>query len=117
MGGRDLVNKAKSWLKGANDHGKVAMQNAALEKENENLKVTVSSLEEKVDYLIAQMEQKKDNPTYAQDRETISVSDIMPEEGRIVSEPQSLAARYELKFGKPPHHRMKESTIRAKLEE
>lgn len=117
MGGRDLVNKAKSWLKGANDHGKVAMQNAALEKENENLKTTVSSLEEKVDYLMAQMEQKKDNPTYGDvPRETID-DYYMPEQGKILPAELPLADQYYEKFGKKPHWKMKESTIRAKLEE
>lgn len=96
MGGRDLVNKAKSWLNAASSNGKVAMQNAQLIKENEQLKTTVDSLTEKVDYLIAQMEQKADNPTFAED---------------------NLEEQYIAKFGKKPHHMMKEETIRQKLEE
>lgn len=131
MGGRDLVNKAKSWLRSASDHGQVALQNAALEKENENLKVTVSSLEEKVEILMRKVDSisQQDVP-----RGTISAADLMPEttqdEMRTEIRMESLirgeiepgqdftpAQLYEQKFGKPPHHRMKEATIRAKLEE
>lgn len=117
MGGRDLVNKAKSWLKGANDHGKVAMQNAALEKENENLKVTVESLEEKVSILMQKVDAMDSNVS----RETIQTTTLA--EHPLNYEPQqfesdlSIAEQYEKKFGKKPHWKMKESTIRAKLEE
>lgn len=134
MGGRDLANKAKSWLSTASDTGKIALQNAQLEKENANLKVTVESLEEKVAILMRKVD-SMDHTNYDVPRGTseISADDILPEtvtQDKIVDEVmsrqtgsssltlnQSLNKMYELKFGKPPHHRMKESTIRAKLEE
>lgn len=115
MGGRDLVNKAKSWLKGANDHGKVAMQNAALEKENENLKITLESLEEKVAILARQVQSQSTQTHETPQVETISAADILddPEPEEVLS----LTQQYENKFGKKPHWKMKEETIRAKLEE
>jgi hypothetical protein len=213
LGGRDLVTKARAWLQSANDHGKVALQNAALVKENEQLKTTVASLEEKVDRLAKMVEGK----SAVVSREEPSLSDILPNDninpvnsgtgdnnvsmqqvwrdtsadrstilpgvsreiyerepqetlrannlseetsklqgvrerlqekgetdqismrevrgrqesdapqglqqatrgGLVVQDMSPKAAReaYEQKFGKPPHHRMKEETIRAKLEE
>lgn len=110
MGGRDIVNKAKSWLKSAGDHGKVALENAELIKQNKILTTTVESLEEKVE-LLARKVETMDVPRGTTD------SDMLPEPGRLMSEEESLASRYELKFGKKPHHLMKEATIRKKLEE
>ena len=109
MGGRDLMNKAKAWLDSAKDTGKIALQNAALEKENEQLKITVSSLEEKLEKLV----QKVDSMDRHEDVVTYEELNLTPED---VAE-YSLSAQYEQKFGKPPHHRMKPETIRQKLEE
>ena len=118
MGGRDLVNKAKSWLKGANDHGKVALQNAALEKENESLKITVESLEEKVSILMQKVDAMD---TSVAKRETPSavelVAEMLPEGQYGFVAAEALPALYEKKFGKKPHWKMKDSTIRAKIEE
>jgi len=116
MGGRDLVNKAKSWLSSVSDHGKVAMENATLKKDNENLRTTVESLEEKVNFLMHKMDQKQvDNGISESDiddvpHETIMAADIIPSEA-------SISDQYFSKFGKKPHHLMKEETIRKKLEE
>jgi len=109
MGGRDLVQKAKSWLKSVTDYGQISMQNAQLLKENEQYKLTVSSLEEKVNELAKMVESKHNTEPVEVPRETISVSDILDE--------PSLEDQYQAKFGKKPHWKMKEETIRAKLEE
>jgi len=118
MGGRDLVKKAKSWLNGANDHGKVALQNAALEKENEQLKITLESLEEKVELLARQVQsqstQAHEAPQVSAAKEALRDNASAVYADAVIA---PLAEQYEQKFGKPPHHRMKESTIRAKLEE
>ena len=113
MGGRELVSKAKSWLKTSTDTGQIALQNAELVKENENLKTTVESLEEKVNILMRKVE-SMDHDNYQVPRGTISVSDTMSEPAQFESD---LSKQYEQKFGKKPHWKMKEETIRAKLEE
>ncbi len=117
MGGRDLVSKASSWLNSASDHGKVALQNAALEKQNEQLKTTVESLEEKVDILTKMVQSKEtrdESPivTAAKEKLYDNATNVYAEE--VIA---PLAEQYEQKFGKPPHHRMKEDTIRRKLQE
>jgi len=149
MGGQDLVNKAKSWLNSVNDHGKVALQNAALEKANEQLKLTVESLEEKVELLARQVQGQSNQAHEApqivpretitaadilDDAESLSREDVLGEEAAAAAKERTLELMergeikrrhkrtelnllYQKKFGKPPHHRMKESTIRAKLEE
>ena len=122
MGGRDLVNKAKAWLSAANDTGKIALQNAALEKANEQLQTTVDSLEEKLEILTRQVQAQagqnqapqivtsedlcnEPSETYFSDTATLGDHNL------------SLSERYELKFGKKPHHLMKEATMRKRLEE
>lgn len=111
MGGRDLVNKAKSWLNSANDTGKIALQNAALEKENEHLKTTVSSLEEKVEILIRKVEAMDRSSKGAV--ETISASDFIPEPE--VSEIDQLRQMHLERFGKRAHPASKIETLRKKL--
>lgn len=132
MGGRDLVNKAKSWLSSVSDHGKVAMENAALKKENENLRTTVESLEEKVNFLMHKMDQKEDVP-YKDDedewremdvpRETITADDILPDvtevPQKIESQPEysrgELNQMYRDKFNRKANVRMTDESIKQKL--
>lgn len=126
MGGRDLISRAKSWVKGSSDIGKLALENSTLLKENEGLKTTIESLEGKVRELQRMLELKeKDIPketTVDVPRETISAEDILNWDGTPVNEDEMpaelpLADQYYAKFGKKPHWKMKEETIRAKLEE
>ena len=121
MGGRDLVMKAKSWLNSVKDHGKVALQNAALEKENEQLKITLESLEEKVAILARQIESKAalpDDTTQIVSRETITAADILEDEPVIDSQDisrEQLKAMYKEKFGRRAHPRSSDETLKAKL--
>ncbi|MBT8450009.1 MAG: hypothetical protein KJO69_09980 [Gammaproteobacteria bacterium] len=115
MGGRDLVNKAKSWLKSVNDYGKVSMQNAALEKENEQLQITVASLEEKVEALSKMVKTEKESKSYESTYEQKPVEVITAAD--ILDDEPSLQEQYREKFGKAPHWKMKDETIRQKLEE
>lgn len=133
MGGRDLVNKAKSWLNSVSDHGKVAMENAALKKENENLKTTVESLEKKVNLMMQNMEQKQDVP-YKDDedewremdvpRETITADDILPEPDFPENEETGIKVQftraelnqmYRDKFSRKANVRMTDESIKQKL--
>ena len=120
MGGRDLVMKAKSWLNSVNDHGKVALQNAALEKENEQLKITLKSLEEKVELLARQVQSQapaaNDTPQVA--TETITAADILEDEDDIREKDYSrteLKAMYQKKFGRRAHPKSTDETLRTKL--
>ena len=115
MGGRGLVTKAKSWLSTANGSGKIAMENAELKKQNENLKTTVDSLQEKVDYLIAQMEQKKDvaEVTFRNDEE-LGGNYVESETSEDISI-EELRKMYFEKTGRKPHPRSKRKFFIDKL--
>lgn len=95
MGGRGLVEKAKSWLDSASSTGKVAMENDELKKKVSQLEITIISLEEKVKSLLKSEGEAED----------------------IKGETEDINVLYEQKFGKPPHWKMKPETIRQKLEE
>ena len=129
MGGRDLVNKAKSWLSSVSDHGKVAMENAALKKDNEILKTTVASLEEKVNYLMQDLEEKQgaraviESEVIDSPRETITADDILPDvtevPKQIESQPEysraELNTMYREKFNRKANVRMTDESIKQKL--
>lgn len=105
-GAIDLKNKAIAWLKELKEKGGNTMEMAALKSENELLKGSVETLQRQVKALM----QKLGSDEPASDTHTpngaIAASDILEEDPR---------AAYEKKFGKPPHHRMKEETIVAAL--
>ena len=108
MGAMDMTNKAKAWLQSTQDHGGVVAKIASLEQENNVMRATIETLERQVEALKSQVSQNTFNPYQpltTQTEETISASDLIDEPG------DSPAALYEAKFGKEPHHRMKESTI------
>ncbi len=120
MGGRDLINRAKSWLKTANDTGKTAMQNAALEKENEYLKTTVSSLEEKVMILSQKVDQLSKSGPVSYEPEQVSpitaadiLEDYEPTEGPISR--AELNRMYREKFNRKANVRMTDESIKQKL--
>jgi hypothetical protein len=119
MGGQALRQTAINWLKSAENYGEVTLKITQLEKENERLVLTNEDLLEKNRVLVTQMEALRNNSdTYIPPAsEQISADDIMPDEFEQVAPPKSLSQQYEEKFGKKPHHKMKEETIRQKLEE
>jgi hypothetical protein len=108
MGAVDLKNKATAWLAQLNDAGKMTMEMSAVQRENTILKASVESLQRQVEQLMrnqpAQNDVQVDVP-----RESIGAADILDE--------PDLSAQYEAKFGKKPHHLMKQETIAAKLAE
>jgi len=123
MGAIDLRNKAVAWLQAAKDHGPLMTQVASLQNENEQLKGSVESLQEQIKLLTIQLDARQPMSVINEVEEPvgISASDIM--EGVDTGVPtatevrsKSPAERYAEKFGKPPHHRMKEENILKALE-
>lgn len=55
IGGADLKNKAKAWLKQIKQAGKLTLEYAELQKENETLKGSLAALEEKIKLLEQQI--------------------------------------------------------------
>ena len=130
MGGQELKRKAKNWLDAAKDHGPLALKVTQLETDNSRLQLANDDLISKNKALMSQLEASS-QPIHAEtpqpmvQPEKISASDILDTTDEItdntnISPPTvdlSLNEQYQAKFGKPPHHRMKESTIRQKLME
>lgn len=123
MGAMDLQNKAKNWLQAMKDHGPITTQVTALEQENKILKSQVETLAAQVAALRANPTQPLVQPVYT---EEITASDLLDEPVDLItvneitkSIPKEMyqtpAQQYEKKFGKPPHHRMKQESILAAL--
>lgn len=111
MGAVDLKNRAKAWLQAAKDHGPLVGQVTSLQKENEQLKGSIESLQEQVTLLTRQLDSKDESPQVIpaiREELTITADDILE---------KTPAQLYEEKFGKKPHHLMKEETILKKLKE
>ena len=95
------------------------MEVTALQKENEQLKGSIDSLQEQITLLSRQLDAKDSGkvietvfPKIEDDGSvSISASDIMPEPEKTPAE------QYLDKFGTKPHHRMLEATILKKLKE
>lgn len=105
MGSVELKAKAKAWLSQLHDKGPLTQENAALKAKVSILEKTVEDMQAR----LAEMQERmgrKDEPATA----SISADDIIDED-------EDPAKRYEKKFGKPPHHRMKPETILKALEE
>jgi hypothetical protein len=120
MGAQELKRKAVNWLKTVEDHGSVTLEITKLQAENEQLKVANADLTDKNKVLMGKLEFASQKPAENIDvsRETISVSDILDTEQTAITPVElSLSDQYLAKFGKPPHHRMKDETIREKLRE
>jgi len=103
MGGQDLKVKAKSWLQAGKDHTPLINEVSGLRKENDQLKGSLEALQAQVSKLLAHKEGTVTRPV-----------DVPEIPGGVEV---SLQDQYEAKFGKKPHHRMKEDTILAKLKE
>jgi septal ring factor EnvC (AmiA/AmiB activator) len=109
MGAHDLKNKARAWLQAAKDHGPLTMQIASLEKENDQLKGTIQSLQDQIKRFEIRMD--------AQDGEANNLQQPYPSSMENVGLEKTPAELYEEKFGKKPHHLMKPETILKKLQE
>ena len=107
MGITELKNKAKAWIQSAKDHGPLIEEIAKSKRENEQLTGTIESLQEQ----IKRFEIRLDAQDGEVSRETIRQPEV--EESPVLS----LADQYQVKFGKKPHHLMKEATILKKLQE
>ena len=111
-GGVDLKKKARAWLQAAKDHGPLITQVSALQKENEQLKGTIDSIQDQVVLLTRQLDAKESIGAISESAVTnlveITADDIIE---------KTPTEQYEEKFGKPPHHRMKDETILKKLKE
>lgn len=103
-GSLDLKNKAIAWLAELKDKGGNTMEIAALKSENKTLRESVENMQKQIADLVAAIPQTPAINLPVPDK--ITSSDI-------IDDP---VEAYTAKFGKPPHHRMKEETIRAALE-
>lgn len=92
MGGIELRQKAIAFLKAAENHG-------PLVTENEKLRAVIRQLESEIAAL------QKDSTVPHETTEEDSADEIF-------DDPK---AEYEKIFGKPPHHKMKEATIKQKI--
>ena len=113
MGAVDLKNKARAWKQAAKDHGPLVEQVTSLQNENAQLQGSISSLQEQITLLSRQLDAKE------RPNEVANAPDIQPTE-RISADDileKTPAEQYEEKFGKAPHHRMKDETILQKLKE
>jgi hypothetical protein len=125
MGGTELKNKAMAYLKGSNDTGVLVMENAEQKNKIRQLEGSLESLQEQMRLLTAQLDARNMQNQYQQAPELEIVSnDIIPEieqKAPVVeikqSELDTLKQEYETKFGKKPHHLMKEDGLRKKLAE
>jgi len=113
MGANDLKNKAKAWLQAAKDHGPLTMQIASLEKENDQLKGTIQSLQDQIKRFEIRMDAQDVEANNQQQPYPSSMENV----ALAVDLEKTPAERYQEKFGKKPHHLMKPETILKKLQE
>lgn len=119
MGALDLKNKAKAWVAQNKDKGPLTLKVAALENENAQLKASLDALSEQVKKLNSQLP-KESSVTVETVTTGIAVSDILEEPlvtdiHRGETTHEGLVSQYEAKFGKKPHHKMKDETIKESL--
>lgn len=119
MGGHELKNKAKAWLQAAKDHGPLTMEVSKLRNENEQLKGSIGSLQEQIKLMSIRLDAQSDEKTNHSQESGFS-NDFSNTEyiaKNLIKPEGTPAEQYEEKFGKKPHHRMKEETILEKLQE
>ena len=117
-----LRDKARAWLVALEERGPQTLKMSTLEADNRELKRTVEAQTQQITELRAQLGALQQTLQPAQPAPSgagmagagISASDILPgpDEGAELS----LQEQYIAKFGKEPHHRMKEDSIRRALE-
>lgn len=117
MGAQDLKNKAKAWLQASKDHGPLTMEIASLKNENAQLKGTIQSLQDKIKRFEIRMDAQDGEVPRETEEKAESASWHPKDPSELVAQAQSPAELYEAKFGKKPHHLMKEATILKKLQE
>ena len=110
MGFNELKSKANAWLQAAKDQGVVAEELAASKREIEQLKGTIESLQNKIKLMETQEEGQKTAYQPAPKEQIAESEETAEAELRDM-----LSAEYQKKYGKPPHHRMKNETIRESL--
>ena len=113
MGAVELRNKARNWLQAANDHGPLVMKVTALENENNQLKGTIESLQNKIQALTQQIGNIA-NQNLQIIPEGISAEEII-ESVEEKTELEILRDQYRATFGKEPHHLMRERGLKIKL--
>ena len=107
MGANELKRKAKKWLE-SSDVGATAIKLAELEKANEELRLTVNTLMERLSL--------SKNEEYTEESNDITADDILePMTG--ISQVMTPAKEYERVVGKKPNKNWKESTVVARLKE
>lgn len=114
MGGVAHKKKAMAIVQAAKDHGPLVQQISALEAENSQLKGALKSLQDQVENLASSnhkesMERSTFEPEISADEPKITAADIL--------ETKTIYERYEEKFGKKPHHMMKDENIIKALNE
>jgi len=139
MGGLELKNKAKAYVQATKDTGPLVMENASLKKTIAQQNATISNLTDKLEILTQRLGSMQSQPLtevtinndeitgedlkIEWDKEEIPESSpketkfSFKEEKTVVLQEKSLEEQYIEKFGKKPHHLMKEATIRRKLED
>jgi hypothetical protein len=81
MGAVDLRNKAQAWLKQLDKAGKPAIEIAALKRENDSLKASVSTLENRIEELSRLVEQSGIfNANHAPKTAAINANDLLGDE-------------------------------------
>lgn len=114
MGAQDLINKAKAWLASSNDTGVVVQEISELKKENNVLKSMIDTMKNQIEKLTHQLE-LSDNPII--EPQGITKDELFDESIEESNVDNTLAERYEQKFGKKPHHRMTDASIQRALDE
>lgn len=124
MGAMELRNKAKNWLQSMKDHGPLVSQVTSLEQQNRILKSQVDTLGAQV---AALRSGQSVQPQAVSFTEEITASDLLEDEPvarevfhseiEKIEDTRTIHDQYEAKFGKKPHHRMKEESIIAALKE
>lgn len=129
MGGVDIRNKAIAWLKGGQDQGAVALENAELKKKNAQLEMQVDDLSEKLRLAKMQIGQTNVVEPVEVSRETISAADLtdfeptqpieppqkQPEEINEKAEYERLCAEYFNIYGEQPDKRSTVNSLKRKL--
>lgn len=113
MGAVELKNKARAALAAAKDTGSVVMENANLRQKLSVAEVTLQTQSGQIAALFAELEGLKGQtpapyiPQFIPPSPSISAAEILDTKPSH----DELVAAYEEKFGKAPHHRMKDETI------
>jgi hypothetical protein len=134
MGGRDLVNKAKNWIKSTEDHGSVTIELTELQSENGRLKKEIDTLKEQVKILKFQNESGSEpemSEPMAEPSSEITASDIIDENlsdhnGKVEelkAKRESFAGEtidklkflHKERFGKNPHPKISRDKLIEKL--